>query len=223
MGMFIFQVHSARAIMPGVVCGELCVLFNKGGAAARSFRDKSWRTARMKAMTMRSQPDGRDRRVREGIERVRTSLGRSRLNWSLQRERIVQAFLQEEHITVRELYGRLNRQGLRAPLNTIYRTMRVLCEKGFAEAQRFGEETQYDNLSAKGAHDHLICTGCGHIVEFEDPAIERLRQEVATDHGFHLTACRLELYGLCGACRVKSRQVMVRHVSVAQGRILRRV
>lgn len=155
----------------------------------------------MKVMTMRSRAGREERRLDEGIERIRTSFGRTRQNWSLQRERIVHAFLQGEHITIRELYSRLNRQGHRAPLNTIYRTMRVLCEKGFAQARRFGEETQYDNLFAKGDHDHLICTGCGHIVEFEDPTIERLRQQVAAANGFHLTAQNLELYGLCADCR----------------------
>nr|MCW5799660.1 transcriptional repressor [Nitrospira sp.] len=151
---------------------------------------------------MRSRADRQERRLDEGIERIRTSFGRTRQNWSVQRERIVQAFLQGEHITIRELYSQLNRQGHRAPLNTIYRTMRVLCEKGFAQARRFGEETQYDNLFAKGDHDHLICTECGHIVEFEDPTIERLRKQVAEANGFYLTAQNLELYGLCADCRV---------------------
>lgn len=154
----------------------------------------------MKVMTQ-FRADRDHRRADEGIERIRTSLGRTRLNWSLQRERIVLAFLQGEHMTIRELYSLLNRGGHRAPLNTIYRTMRVLCEKGFAQARRFGEETQYDNLLAKGDHDHLICTECRHIVEFEDPTIERLRQQVAAANGFHLTAQNLELYGLCANCR----------------------
>lgn len=139
--------------------------------------------------------------TQEALDRVRSSLGSSRLRWSPQRQQIVLAFLKQDHITIRGLYGFLNRNGRRAPLNTIYRTMRVLCENGFAQARRFGEETQYDNISAKGDHDHLICTGCGYIVEFEDPAIEGLRQQVASANGFHLTGRNLELYGLCARCR----------------------
>lgn len=154
----------------------------------------------MKVAAMRVRPDRQEQRLEEEIERIRTSFGRTRQHWSLQRERIIRAFLHEEHITIRELYGRLNRQGDRAPLNTIYRTMRVLCEKGFAQTRRFGEETQYDNLFAKGEHDHLICTKCGYLVEFEDATIERLRQQVAAANGFHLTAKNLELYGLCADC-----------------------
>ncbi len=161
----------------------------------------------MRVVTTRSRAD---RRLDESIQRIRRSLGRTRQNWSLQRERIVQAFLQGEHVTIRELYSRLNRQGHRAPLNTIYRTMRVLCDKGFAQARRFGEETQYDNLCAKGEHDHLICTACRHIVEFEDAAIERLRKQVAEANGFHLTSQNLELYGLCADCHAGSAGQMPR-------------
>lgn len=126
------------------------------------------------------------------------------MKWSLQREQIVTTFLQQDHITIRRLYGLLNRNGRRAPLNTIYRTMRVLCEKGFAQTRRFGDETHYDNISAKGDHDHLICTHCGYIVEFESPAIEGLRRQIAAVNGFHLTARNLELYGMCAACRTES-------------------
>ena len=164
----------------------------------------------MKVVTMLSPEDRKERRLDEGVERIRMSFGRTRQKWSLQRERIVHAFLQGEHLTIRELYSRLNRPGHRAPLNTIYRTMRVLCEKGFAQARRFGEETQYDNLFAKGDHDHLICTGCGHIVEFEDPTIERLRKQVAAANGFHLTAQNLELYGLCSDCRAAGASLLHR-------------
>ena len=49
--------------------------------------------------------------------------------------------------------------------------------------------------------DHLICTNCGKIVEFENCDIERLQQEVAARNGFAITTHKLELYGLCSACR----------------------
>ena len=144
----------------------------------------------------------------QAIDEIRSSLGCSGVRWSPQREQIVMAFLKQDHISIRSLYGLLNRNGRRAPLNTIYRTMRVLCDNGFAQARRFGEETQYDNISAKRDHDHLICTGCGYIVEFEEPAIEGLRHQVASANGFHLTGRNLELYGLCAVCRVDEHPVV---------------
>ncbi len=93
-------------------------------------------------------------------------------------------FFKQDHITIRGLYGLLNKSGRRTPLGTIYRTMRVLCKVGFAQPRYFGSETQYDNISAKGDHDHLICTHCRHIVEPKDSTTEHIRQEIVAENGF---------------------------------------
>ena len=69
-----------------------------------------------------------------------------------------------------------------------------------AQVKSFGTQTQYDNVSHKGHHDHLICTGCVKIVEFENCDIERLQEEVAARNGVTIKTHRLELYGLCSRC-----------------------
>lgn len=123
------------------------------------------------------------------------------MKWSMQREHIVTAFLNQNHTTIRSLYASLNKHGQRTPLGSIYRTMRVLCAMGFAQFRNFGDETLYDNIWVKGEHDHLICTHCGHIVEFDNPAIERLREKVLVANGFSVTTRNFELYEICAACR----------------------
>jgi Fur family ferric uptake transcriptional regulator len=50
-------------------------------------------------------------------------------------------------------------------------------------------------------HDHLICTSCGVIIEFEDPEIEALQLKVASEHGFTIDRHRLNLYGRCRNCQ----------------------
>ena len=142
--------------------------------------------------------------IQEKIAGFRSTLGRSSRKWSIPRERIISTFLQQDHITVHELHGLLNTNGRRVSLSTIYRTMGMLCRMGFARLRRFGEKIQYDNVSSKGDHDHLICTDCGEIVEFKDSAIETLRHRIAAAHGFSLTAQNLEVYGLCSKCKFPS-------------------
>ena len=107
----------------------------------------------------------------------------------------------QEHITAEEMYHQLARKDPHLGLATIYRTLNLFCEAGLAQARHFGTQTQYDNISHKGHHDHLICTGCGKIVEFENCDIERLQEEVASRNGFTIQTHRLELYGLCSPCR----------------------
>ncbi len=135
------------------------------------------------------------------MDLFRSRLTGSHFKWSIQRERIVLAFLSHDHVSIRGLYALLNRNGHRTPVGTIYQTMRVLVKVGFARPRYFGDRAQYDNIVVTGEQDQLICTRCGHIVEFESPVIVNLEQHIAAAHGFHLTARKLEVYGVCPGCR----------------------
>jgi len=86
-------------------------------------------------------------------------------------------------------------------LATLYRTLNVLCDAGIAQERHFGTQTHYDNVVHKRHHDHMICTQCGLIMEFENCDIEKLQEQVAARHGFTITTHKLELYGLCTKCR----------------------
>jgi Fur family ferric uptake transcriptional regulator len=85
---------------------------------------------------------------------------------------------------------------------TVYRTMKLLAEAGLAHARNFGDgQTRYEAAVGKHHHDHLICTQCGTIVEFEDDRIESLQDAVARKHGFKVTSHKMELYGICKSCQ----------------------
>ena len=132
---------------------------------------------------------------------LRDHLAKRQLKLTRQREYILNAFLKMEHVTAEQMYRQLARKDPHIGLATIYRTLNLFCEAGLAQARHFGAQTQYDNVWQKGHHDHLICTSCGKIVEFENCQIEALQQEVARKNGFSIETHRLELYGLCSACR----------------------
>jgi Fur family ferric uptake transcriptional regulator len=135
------------------------------------------------------------------ISVLKDHLAKHQLKLTRQREYILQTFLQNEHITAEQMYRLLAKKDPHIGLATIYRTLNLLCEAGLAQARHFGSQTQYDNVAHKGHHDHLICTGCGKIVEFENEDIERLQEQVATKNGFAIKTHKLELYGLCSHCR----------------------
>jgi len=140
-------------------------------------------------------------RNQKDIAALKEHLAKHQLKLTRQREQILDVFLRMEHITAEQMYRMLAKKDPHIGLATIYRTLNLFCEAGLARAQHFGTQTQYDNVSHKGHHDHLICTGCGKIVEFENCDIERLQEEVAKRNGFAIQTHKLELYGLCAACR----------------------
>ncbi|MER3425484.1 MAG: transcriptional repressor [Nitrospiraceae bacterium] len=135
------------------------------------------------------------------IDVLKDHLAKHQLKLTRQREQILSVFLKTEHITAEQMYRVLSKQDPHIGLATIYRTLNLFCEAGLAQARHFGSQTQYDNVSHKGHHDHLICTSCGKIVEFENCDIERLQEEVARKNGFAIQTHKLELYGLCSSCR----------------------
>ena len=119
-----------------------------------------------------------------------------------QREMILEEFLRAgSHLSTEDLYLRLRKRNPRIGYATVHRTLKLFAECGIAAQRHFGDgQTRYEAIAQDEHHDHLICTECGRIVEFEDPRIEKLQDQVAEKHGFTVERHRLELYGLCSKC-----------------------
>lgn len=125
------------------------------------------------------------------------------LKHSRQRDRIVETFFaMGGHVSVEELVARVRRIDPRISVATVYRTMKLLADCGLAAPRHFGGgQTRYEAAAGRAHHDHLICTGCGEIVEFANERIESLQESVARRHGFEVESHKLELYGRCARCR----------------------
>ncbi len=128
---------------------------------------------------------------------------RKGLKSTQQREIILDEFLRSSsHLSTEDLYLRLRKRHPGIGYATVYRTLKLFAESGIAEERHFGDgQTRYESVSGQEHHDHLICTACGAILEFENPEIERLQDKVAKEHGFRIKSHRLDLYGLCGNCQ----------------------
>lgn len=120
-----------------------------------------------------------------------------------QRDIILDCFLScQQHISTEELYLKLKENSTGIGFATVYRTLKLFAESGIAREIQFGDgQTRYEHLQAGEHHDHLVCTRCGAIVEFENETIEKLQSEVARQHGFTIMNHKLELYGFCAGCK----------------------
>ena len=134
--------------------------------------------------------------------RWRQYLTENGLNTTQQRELIVDHFLRcRDHISIDELLVRVRKRNKRVGYATVYRTLKLLVDCGLAHQRQFGDgQARYEVTGEH--HDHLICTRCGLILEFEDDEIERLQDRIAERlGGFKVTRHRHELYGLCAKAR----------------------
>ncbi len=125
------------------------------------------------------------------------------LKTTRQRSLIIDTFFGAQgHVSVEELWAKVRAADAKVSVATVYRTMKLLSEAGVAHARNFGDgQTRYEAAVGKHHHDHLICTSCGTIIEFENDRIEQLQDTVAKRHGFKVTSHKMELYGLCKSCQ----------------------
>lgn len=120
-----------------------------------------------------------------------------------QRDIILDIFLStHQHVSVEDLYMKVKASHPGIGYATVYRTLKLFSEAGLArEILLHDGQTRYEHVLAGEHHDHLVCTGCNAIIEFEDETIEKLQDEIAARHGFLIRRHKLELYGLCARCR----------------------
>ena len=55
-------------------------------------------------------------------------------------------------------------------------------------------------------HDHIVCVKCGNVSEFHNPEIEKLQEQIASEHGFRVVDHALYMYGVCGDCQKKEKR-----------------
>ncbi|MDP2271513.1 MAG: Fur family transcriptional regulator [Archangium sp.] len=141
---------------------------------------------------------------REELERILDRYMAERgLKSTRQRSLIIDIFFEMHgHLSVEDVWSRVRQDDPRVSVATVYRTMKLLAESGLAHARNFGDgQTRYEPAVGREHHDHLICTRCGTIIEFENDQIERMQDAVARRHGFKVTSHKMELYGLCKSCQ----------------------
>jgi len=110
----------------------------------------------------------------------------------------------ERHLDAKELYRRASEKDAGISLATVYRNLRLFEEQGLIEERHFGHTRCccYE-MKHSGEHQHLICRGCGQVIEFESPLICKLLAEVQRKNDFRVTRIELCLEGYCRECKKK--------------------
>lgn len=139
------------------------------------------------------------------LERLRAVLRQRDLKFSKVRAAIVRAVLAHEgHFGAEELVRVLRAAGVRdAHLATVYRNLPLLVDAGIIHPALIaqGQGQRYEVAFEREHHDHLVCTRCGLVVEYQSEAMEALQREIAARYGFVLDDHVHELRGRCESCR----------------------
>ncbi|MGD8345070.1 MAG: transcriptional repressor [Desulfobacterales bacterium] len=126
------------------------------------------------------------------------------------RYKVLEVFLQtEKHVTIEEMTEHLNRVGWRLEPEFVRETMKLMCRFGFAQKSRFDNgDLRYEHRHLGQHHDHMVCTKCKKIIEFENEQLEELQIKIAATQGFHMLQHKMEIYGICDTCLKERIQLM---------------
>lgn len=114
------------------------------------------------------------------------------------------------HVSIEQLLERVRSRVPATGYSTVYRTLRLLVDTGYATARDFGGAHTLFEPADRRHHDHVVCLTCGAVREFEERQIEELQERVALRLGFRITSHRLELFGLCSSCAATAHDTRAR-------------
>jgi Fur family ferric uptake transcriptional regulator len=149
-------------------------------------------------------------KVKEAISTLKGYLREKNLKYTHQRQVVTEVFFdtdaQHLHPTIDELFLRVRAVDPKIGYATVYRTIKLFEDCKLASPRRFGDnQTRYESEVPGEHHDHMVCSDCGAIIEFEDEGIEDLQERVAKELGFKLDDHKMVLFGKPSAdCQVSA-------------------
>lgn len=113
-------------------------------------------------------------------------------------------YSRHDHFDAEVLYIDLKQKGLNVSRATVYNTLDLLISCDLIKKHQFGKnQAQYEKSYGYKQHDHILCVDCKKVVEFCDPRIQQIKSMMGDLLNFTITHHSLNLYGICGNCKIK--------------------
>jgi Fur family ferric uptake transcriptional regulator len=107
----------------------------------------------------------------------------------------------EGHLDADEVFRRARSKQPRISLSTVYRTLQKLKQMGLIEELHFDETHHHYEIKPSTEHHHLVCEGCGRIIEFNYPLLRMIAKKVPEAKDFEITGAEVKITGYCSECR----------------------
>jgi len=120
---------------------------------------------------------------------------------------IEHVFSRHDHFDADTLMEQLPPKGAAGRIGraTVYRTLNKFVEAGLLRSFTLDGRAVYEHDYGYPQHDHLHCTQCQRLFEFQSDQLMTLRDAVARENRFRVTGHRFIISGICENCQ-KSRR-----------------
>lgn len=125
------------------------------------------------------------------------------LKYTRERKRIYEKVRAlSEHFDGEKLYEIMRKEDDDIARGTVFRTIPLLLESGVIQLSvGKGKGEFFERSGVKGHHDHIVCVGCGKVIEYHREEIEQLQDKVCKKYDAELLFHDHKLYVRCAKCR----------------------
>ena len=128
-------------------------------------------------------------------------LRRHGLHVTAQRLAVLEAVSAHPHATADDLADRVRERIGSISRQAVYDALGVLAEKNLVRRiQPSGSPARYEARVGDN-HHHLICRGCGRVVDVDCAVGERPCLTASDNHGFEIDEAEVIYWGRCPTCR----------------------
>jgi Fe2+ or Zn2+ uptake regulation protein len=112
--------------------------------------------------------------------------------------------IRQGHFDADEIFRRAKEKEPRLSLSTVYRTLQKLKKLGLVEELHFDEGHHHYEAKPSTEHYHMVCLGCGKVIELRQPLSEVIKQSAEAED-FDIVETEVRVTGYCAKCRKKRR------------------
>jgi len=139
--------------------------------------------------------------------------------WTGARQEVFDVLVKtEQHLSAQDIHHQCQAANSDIGLTTIYRTLDLLDKAGLVRKVHSGDgrvRFEYRRSAHADHHHHLMCSGCGQILNYRDfeqeelELVRRTEDVLARKHGYLIRDHNIEFIGLCPECRPGGRRSVI--------------
>ncbi|AXX87927.1 transcriptional regulator, Fur family [Malaciobacter marinus] len=137
------------------------------------------------------------------LENFKNTVSKLGFKNSIQKDYILKIlYFNDEHLSAEQI-ANIAKSEYKVDMGiaTVYRTVKFFEELNIVNSLDIGDGAKRYELNLSLHHDHMICTSCNKILEFNDEVIEKQQIKVAKDNNFYLNDHIMTIYGVCEKCQ----------------------
>ena len=87
-------------------------------------------------------------------------------------------------------------------VSTVYRTLDVLKRMRMVTSTDMGSGDAVFEWAPEAPHHHLVCSGCGYVIDLGHEYLEGLAGRIGDEFGFTPDLTHFAMFGLCRECQL---------------------